>query len=62
MWADEKTPEQSNHLSFYKKYDYADEKSIHYIYLQAFKHAPLAELKHRVCIKQIHIKNTGSQL
>lgn len=25
MWADEnKTPEQSNHLSFYKKSDYAD--------------------------------------
>lgn len=63
MWADEnKTPEQSSHLSSYKKSDYADKKSVHYIYLHALKHVPFAEFKHRVCTKHIHIKNTESQL
>lgn len=61
MWADEnKTLEQSNNLSSYKKSDCADKKSVHYICLHAFKHVAFTEFKHRFCIKQIHIKNTES--
>lgn len=47
MWAYEnKTLEQSNHLSSCEKTAYADKKPVHCIYLHAHKHISLAELTH----------------